>query len=618
MGFIVGHLIALGAVGVVLWMTGASWLRARPALPLPGPRWAGCVLLGALAWTGYLFVLAALGWLGRPGVLAGLALVGLARVVTSRRGEENAMEVEERESPTVEIVRGRIATRLFALLVAALFALLFLVALNPSPAWDAEVYHLTVPKLWLEAGGFVRVPLNVYSLWPMNFQLLYAGAMAAGGHLLATLLHWGAALLLVVLLWRGAGGRVGGAVAAGLLLANELVLFEARAAYADLALALAGLAAFLLLERGLAGEISARALLPAGVVLGWAAGAKPTGALLAIALGLVALAVAARRAGWARGLGAVALGLVLPVALLLAPWLLRSAWETGNPVYPMLHGWLGGPEWGAGLTERLVAWQRGMGMGRSAIDYLLLPWRVVTEGGEGYARFDGRLGPLWLLAVPGAFLAARGRPGVARPLAAAGLLFGLWAAGPQQLRLLLPALPLAALAAGRAVAALDLRLADSRRRSLLAWAAVALLAVALWPATERERARAARIAPPLLARGPEVREMAVPPVMRWVGEHLPADAHLLLVNTNQAFFCPRPCLADSFFEASQIALLLAGAGDAATAAARLRELGVTHLLVDPVPRGAAYPRGLLELAAGVPPAVPIPEAGGPWRLVALR
>jgi len=618
MGYIVGHLIALGAVGIVLWMTGASWLRARPALPLPEPRWAGCLLLGAFAWTGYLFALAALGWLGRPGVLAGLALVGLARVATSRLGPESSAEVEERQRPTVESVPGRIAIRLFALLAAALFALLFLVALNPSPAWDAQVYHLTVPKLWLEAGGFVRVPLNVYSLWPMNFQLLYAGAMAAGGHLLATLLHWGAALLLAVLLWRAAGGRLGGAVAAGLLLANELVLFEARAAYADLAFALACLAAFLLLEKGLAEEISARALLPAGLALGWAAGAKPTGALVALALGVVALRAAARRVGWPRGLRVVALGLALPSALLLAPWLLRSAWETGDPLYPMLHGWFGGPEWSAGLTERLVAWQRGMGMGRSAVDYLLLPWRVVTQGGEGYARFDGRLGPLWLLALPGALLAARGRPGVARPLAAAALLFVLWAAGPQQLRFLVPALPLAALAAGRAVAALDLRLGDARRRSLFAWVVVTLLGLALWPASARERARAARLAPLLVDRGAEVREMAVPPVLRWADEHLPADARLLLVNTNQAFFCPRPCLADSFFEASQIALLLEGAGDARAAAVRLGELGVTHLLVDPVPRGAEYPQGLRELAAGAPPAVPMPEAGGPWRLVALR
>ncbi|MCL4836953.1 MAG: hypothetical protein KJ058_03170 [Thermoanaerobaculia bacterium] len=617
MGYLLGHLIALAAVGIVLWMTGASWLGMRPAPPLPEPRWAGCVLLGALTWTGYLFALGVFGWLGRPGVLAGLALVGLARVVAARRAGEQAEGPEASSTRTAERQPGGVAIRLFSLVVAALLALLFLVALNPSPAWDAQVYHLTVPKLWLETGGLARLPLNVYSLWPMNFQLLFAGAMAAGGHLLATLLHWGAALLLVVLLWRGAGGGVGGAVAGGLLLANEVVLFEARAAYADLALALAGLAAFLLLERVLDGEPRARALLPAGLALGWAAGAKPTGAVLAVALGLVALAAAGGRGRWLAGARAVALGLAFPAALLLLPWLARSAWETGNPVYPFLHGWLGGPEWSAELTERLVSWQRGIGMGRAPLDYLLLPWRVVMEGGEGYARFDGRLGPLWLLAVPAALVAARGRPGVARPLAAAGLLFALWAVGSQQLRFLLPALPLAALATGRSAAALEHRLPDVRRR-LLAWSLVAVLGAALWTASGRERARAARIAPPLLARGAAVQELAVPPVMRWADEQLPTDARLLLVNTNQAFFCPRPCLADSFFEASQIALLLDGAEDAAAAAARLGELGVTHLLVDPVARGAVYPRGLQELAAGAPPAVPIPEADGPWRLLALR
>lgn len=619
MGYLLGQTLGIAAVGFVLWMTGASWLRAQPRLPLPEPRWAGCLLLGALAWTGYLFLLGTLGLLGPTGVLAGLALVGCARILTGRR--EAAPAVPGADARLAPGAGGaeRVAASLFALLVGALFALLLLVAANPSPAWDAQAYHLTVPKLWLAAGRLVRVPLNVYSVWPLNFQLLYAGAMAASGATLATLLHWGVALLLVVFLWRAAGGVLGGAVAAGLLLANEVVLFEARAAYADLALALACLVAFLLLERALAGEISARAFLPAGVALGWAAGAKATGFLLAGTLGLFALGLALRRAGPKRAFVAVGLGLVLPVALLLTPWLVRSALLTGNPFYPFLYSWFGGPEWSAALGDRLVAWQRGIGMGRGLLDYLLLPWRVIVAGGEGYARFDGRLGPLWLLAVPGALAAARRRPRVARPLAAAALLFALWAAGPQQLRFLIPALPLFALAAGRAVAATSGRLRGSHRR-LLAWGLVALLGGTLWFASGRERERALRIGPPLLARGAAVRELAVPPLFRRADALLPADARLLLLNTNQGYYCPRPCLADSFYEASQIAFLLAGADTPEAAARRLGELGITHLVVDPVPRGALYPPGLQALAAGAPPAVAMPEidGGGPWRLYALR
>ena len=161
MGYLLGQTLGIAAVGFVLWMTGASWLRAQPRLPLPEPRWAGCLLLGALAWTGYLFLLGTLGLLGPTGVLAGLALVGCARILTGRR--EAAPAVPGADARLAPGAGGaeRVAASLFALLVGALFALLLLVAANPSPAWDAQAYHLTVPKLWLAAGRLVRVPLNV-------------------------------------------------------------------------------------------------------------------------------------------------------------------------------------------------------------------------------------------------------------------------------------------------------------------------------------------------------------------------------------------------------------------------------------------------------------------------
>ena len=39
-------------------------------------------------------------------------------------------------------------------------------------------------------------------------------------------------------------------------------------------------------------------------------------------------------------------------------------------------------------------------MGRDAVDYLLLPWRVILEGGRGYDHFDGELGAFWIVVLP--------------------------------------------------------------------------------------------------------------------------------------------------------------------------------------------------------------------------
>jgi hypothetical protein len=52
-------------------------------------------------------------------------------------------------------------------------AQLFVRALDPWPGWDGMTAHLTLPRLYLEAGGFRRLPFSVYSHWPSNVQLIY-------------------------------------------------------------------------------------------------------------------------------------------------------------------------------------------------------------------------------------------------------------------------------------------------------------------------------------------------------------------------------------------------------------------------------------------------------------
>jgi len=78
---------------------------------------------------------------------------------------------------------------------AALVLPCFVLAASPDVAWDAGVYHLTLPKLYIAHHGFRAVAMNVYSHWPLNTELLFAGAMLAKDHILATTLHWGFGIL---------------------------------------------------------------------------------------------------------------------------------------------------------------------------------------------------------------------------------------------------------------------------------------------------------------------------------------------------------------------------------------------------------------------------------------
>lgn len=243
-------------------------------------------------------------------------------------------------------------------------------------------------------------------------------------------------------------------------------------------------------------------------------------------------------------------------------------------------------------------------MGREPLDYLLLPWRLILEGGQGYARFDGEVGVFWIAIVPLALWAAVHHWLARRALSAAGLYFLFWAFSSQQTRPLIPVLALLALAGSVAVVELVARLPGSTALGLadrvLLLASLALL---IWTATggspppKRSRYLAAggQALGRYLSEEGDLRTAAVHPAYTFINNELPEDARLLFLNTNQRFFCDREVIADSFFEASQIADWLAPA----TTVAEIRELlaaeSVSHLLIASADWGIAYPRALFEM-----------------------
>ena len=75
-------------------------------------------------------------------------------------------------------------------------------ALAPAFANDALVYHLAVPKAFLQAGGLGHLPNNIYSLFPQQIEMLYLFALALGSDSLAQLTGLGIVFLLLFALWQ--------------------------------------------------------------------------------------------------------------------------------------------------------------------------------------------------------------------------------------------------------------------------------------------------------------------------------------------------------------------------------------------------------------------------------
>jgi hypothetical protein len=571
-------LLLFAATGRIVERLTRAW-RGRPFSA------AEDVLAGTIVWAYLLFALAAARALRPVPVGAAVAVVVAANLLLRRAAPPPAPRLDPDPAPGPagpSAVAWVIAIDAIALVMTALLVL----AASPRIGWDDDVAHLTLPRLWLEHGGFRPVPFNHYTHWPANGPMLYTLAMMGQDYVLAKLVHWSMLLVLLAQLGREARRRASLAaapVAGGLLLANDVVHDEAQYAYVDLVPAALFFAAFALYVEWR--ETGRRGVLVAcGVACGALAGAKLNGFLGAGAIALLLVAESWRRPRELAGALTLLLGPTLALAL---PWYAKSYVETGDPLYPMLFPWLGGIEWTSELHERFVRYHSSFGMGRSPADLLALPWRVLWYP-ERFGGGNAELSRAWIGILPFAF-AAGWRDRASRPSLIVGSLWVIaWAAGSQQIRLLLPALPLFALAASIAAFRLLGRLSAPRRH----WAtAVLLAAVTLLVAFEaRHTFPAARhVAEELIADAGAARRRAVAPVYRVVAERTPPDARLLLLNTNHGFFLTREYVADSLFEASQVEALILRAGSSAAVAERLRGLGITHVLLEKVDWGIAYP-----------------------------
>jgi hypothetical protein len=172
------------------------------------------------------------------------------------------------------------------------------------------------------------------------------------------------------------------------------------------------------------------------------------GAFTVLAAVLFALAQGRPRAAALVTLGA---------AIVMAPWLVRNAVLTGNPVAPLLNAVFPNPYFHVATERELAANLRSLGSVRP----LAVPWELAFGD-----HLDGTFGPL-LLALPLGLLALGRRAG--RWCWASALILALPWFSNTGARFLMPALAVSALALGMVLP----------RQA--AWAAIAIQAVLCWP-----------------------------------------------------------------------------------------------------------------------------------------
>ncbi|GAB4536653.1 MAG: hypothetical protein Kow0063_22460 [Anaerolineae bacterium] len=502
--------------------------------------------------------------------------------------------------------------RWLAVYVLISLTLTFLMALAPPTGWDALVYHLTGPRLFVEAGQVTQAIDLPYLGFPQLGEMGFTLGMLLSSDGVAALLHFGYGLLALIVTAALAARFFGKEVAwpaVALLLSIPSLLSLMSQAYVDVTLLFYATAALYTFtrwrEKHIRGESESSSgwLLLAGVFCGFSAGVKYTAIAIPVALGLSllwtsrhdGLGVVAGRLAWLAGVA----------ALVALPWLLENWLTTGNPVYPFFLPGVYWDEWRAWWYDR-----PGTGLATTA------PWRLLIApveasilGVEGGDPYDASVGPLLLALTPLLAIVWRGLRREEQAVTGHLLLFfgvgyALWLAGLARSALLVQTrllLPVFSVVAVLGALALD-RLTLLRRPQLaLDWLARSVVSLTLALLLFSTLVTFLQVNPLPVALGLEAREdylarrLGVYQVVMKAVNELPAGSRVVFLWEPRSYMCQVDCQPDALLD--RFLHLTYLYPDAGTIASVWRKAGVTHVLL--------HQRGMnMIVEAGFDPVTP--------------
>jgi len=574
----------LGVAGVVLIASGLI-AGGRLALRLLAPHSVRPELPHRMIAAGLGIAVLSAGILGLG--MAGLLHRAVLAVMIGSMGALGAWEIVRRMRSSASVSGRPGWVPAVAVAAVTLPALPFL--LLPPLARDALVYHLEVPRQYLQHHGLIELPRNVYAYFPKGIEMLFTAAMGLFPPWTTQFVHFSflALTVLAVLEYAAAIGRQTPRwlwLPAVLAFATVPTLWlDATYAYID-----AGLMFFVTLT-ALGLDWHHRrgdpALLGASLLLaGFVAAIKYTAFYYVLALlGVYLVSVLARRRTtdltWRHP---ISLGTGLMV--FAGPYLVWNAWHTGNPVFPFFGGLFPNlnPFWTQAQADAFWGFLASYGHPfhfplAPALNYLVAAFNPVLHLRE---FFDGVLGPFLLIGVL-AGLPARKRNVSEALTGSCVVVFALvWGILLRQARFLLPVLPLLLLLLIQALEGWwGVR---PWRRAI--WVAACLgvisfnLAVLLpelirQPALELVSGRTTRA---------EILNTRLPvyACQRYINRELPADARIWTLQTgNELFYLDRAYLGDYVVEDHTFHTWLAEAREPSAITRRFEHFGVTHLLI---------------------------------------
>jgi 4-amino-4-deoxy-L-arabinose transferase-like glycosyltransferase len=369
------------------------------------------------------------------------------------------------DSPIKRLSASSMEQKIYYLLVLIPLFYAFTSSLMPPSQSDGLRYHLTVPRLYLEHGGFRLLPDLAFSNFPFLIEYLFMIPMAFGSLSGPKLIHFSYFFLCILLVYQ-LGKRVGhersGYFAAILFATTPFVPLFASWSFIECGLTCYTLLGFLLctdyLDQRERGGSQTPLLVLIGIIGGYTVSCKYTALAVLGLFSLVPITLAVmQRKGWVSGL--VSSFLIGGTGMLVAsPWFLKNLVLLGNPLYPFAGSLFPTPYWSdfnamffsfhAGLKGNLNAVQQ-MPLLSQVQDFLTLPWFITFFCGDQSFHYPHDFGgwPIglaWLVLAPFALFQIHWSRRMLAHIVFSFCLFVIWAQTYRDTRFLLPSLAIAA------------------------------------------------------------------------------------------------------------------------------------------------------------------------------
>lgn len=449
--FFLNHFFALASIAFIAYLIGRRLTRSVIYICiLEQIVFSVAVGLAIVAYTILFLGLAGLLYRGIVvSVLLAGALICLPSLPTGWTGKLTSIMKTAAQGRKITV------TIVITILAVVLSLPAVLLPLYPPTAFDATLYHLAVAKVYAENHAISLTPFLRFPVFPQHNQMLFTLALILYDDILAQLIEF---LLMIILaaalvaFGRRYFSTRAGLWGAALFLSNPLVIWLGSVAYVDMCLMLY----VTMSVYGFYNWLQSREqkwLFLAGSFCGVAIVTKYPALLFLLLLGIAILYMSLKD----RRLAPTIIFSVTSLAA-ATPWFLRNTYYTGNPIFPFFNRrigqWFGyrlwRPEYLVGLYETSFEGFNKVGVGTSFKSLITLPWNLAFNQSV-FLGWSASLSSIYFFLIP-VLLFGGIKSKLIRGLIVLALAHTLfWYYTIQDIRYLLPALPILGLAEAASV-----------------------------------------------------------------------------------------------------------------------------------------------------------------------